>query len=119
MTFQEIREKASAHRAGLDEYQRMCEREWICPDRTVIRVRIDPSWPDTTQASMSVGVWRPETGTHTTLNDGSILTGGFHDYNIDVRTLTAKRLHWMAIAREVVEMWIAGEIADLPATIAW
>jgi hypothetical protein len=119
MTFKQIREAALAHRAALAEYEHIGERDWVCPDKTKISVRVDPTW-EGDPVSLNVSRWVPEERAVHTLRDGTVIEGGYYDHLHDAhRMLSARQLRWLAQAREVAEQWVVGHINELPATVAF
>lgn len=116
MSYAKLREQALAHRSAIVEIETVCSREWICPDRSIISVRIDPSWEDPAYGvSLTYERWVAEAGSTRILRNGIRLEGGYTDYVHDAaRYMTAQQLEWMAKARRIFEKYVAGEISELP-----
>lgn len=121
MNFSQIRDQAISARQSLDALERMCDREWICPDKTKIKVCINPSWPEPEHAvSLFVERFVPQEGTSHTLRNGTVIEDGYYDHIHDAhRYLTSQQLRWFATARQVVEMWIAGGVNELPESLTF
>jgi hypothetical protein len=117
MRYSEFKDRTAINRRDEQELRELATREWLTPDRGVIRVEV---LPYDGEACATFSKFSALPGAFTTLRNGRRIEGGIHEYVHDpVRFCSARQLGWLAHAKRICEQWMAGEIAFLPDVVGF